>query len=228
MNMEMSFRNLDRTIEAQPMPEQFRDTKALVYCNDCSAKSSVKYHWLGLKCAVCDSYNTAQLRILSDTPISSSPAEELGSPQNEVDTIMPEALQAANRGRTLTISNQAPRNATSASALDHLRPAQPTALLGRTTRAASEDVVAHTQNDLGQSEPMDTDDTDGEDSVEFWGGESPRPQASHPGADAVHDDESSGSYGSDDSDVTMDDDDDEDDSADEKDNLDLDDLIGHR
>ncbi|KAI0181322.1 zf-CHY-domain-containing protein [Hypoxylon sp. FL1284] len=63
-NMELQFRNLDLAIEAQPMPPEFRDTRALVLCNDCSAKSSVKYHWLGLKCGVCSSYNTAQLQIL--------------------------------------------------------------------------------------------------------------------------------------------------------------------
>ncbi len=50
--METQFRNLDRTIRAQPMPSEFQETRALVYCNDCSAKSSVQYHWLGLKCDV--------------------------------------------------------------------------------------------------------------------------------------------------------------------------------
>lgn len=49
-NMESTFRNLDRTIESQPMPAEFKDTKGLIYCNDCGAKSIVKYHWLGLKC----------------------------------------------------------------------------------------------------------------------------------------------------------------------------------
>ncbi|KAK9854066.1 hypothetical protein MYU51_004779 [Penicillium brevicompactum] len=63
-NMESTFRNLDRTIESQPMPTEFKDTKGLVYCNDCGVKSCVKYHWLGLKCDLCESYNTAQLRIL--------------------------------------------------------------------------------------------------------------------------------------------------------------------
>ncbi|KAI0378324.1 zf-CHY-domain-containing protein [Hypomontagnella monticulosa] len=63
-NMELQFRNLDIAIQAQPMPPEFQDTRALVLCNDCSAKSSVKYHWLGLKCGVCSSYNTAQLQIL--------------------------------------------------------------------------------------------------------------------------------------------------------------------
>ncbi|KAI9884655.1 MAG: hypothetical protein M1823_003575 [Watsoniomyces obsoletus] len=65
VNMEATFRNLDRAIDSQPMPARFRGTKALVYCNDCCAKSSVSYHWLGLKCALCDSYNTAQIKIFS-------------------------------------------------------------------------------------------------------------------------------------------------------------------
>ncbi|KAL9601320.1 MAG: hypothetical protein Q9219_002615 [cf. Caloplaca sp. 3 TL-2023] len=64
VNMEMQFRHLERAIESQPMPPEFRDTKAWVYCNDCNSKSSVKYHWLGLKCGVCDSYNTAQLQMI--------------------------------------------------------------------------------------------------------------------------------------------------------------------
>lgn len=50
INMEARFRNLDHTIESQPMPPEFRDTKAFVHCNDCGAKSAVQYHWLGLKC----------------------------------------------------------------------------------------------------------------------------------------------------------------------------------
>ncbi|KAH9907974.1 hypothetical protein F4778DRAFT_455671 [Xylariomycetidae sp. FL2044] len=63
-NMESQFRNLDLAIQTQPMPAEFQDTRAVVLCNDCSAKTSTKYHWLGLKCSVCLSYNTAQLQIL--------------------------------------------------------------------------------------------------------------------------------------------------------------------
>ncbi|KAI3066189.1 hypothetical protein CBS147343_7332 [Aspergillus niger] len=62
--MESTFRNLDRTIQSQPMPAEFRDTRALIYCNDCGAKSIVKYHWLGLRCDMCESYNTAQKQLL--------------------------------------------------------------------------------------------------------------------------------------------------------------------
>ncbi|KAI1293297.1 hypothetical protein F5Y03DRAFT_374214 [Xylaria venustula] len=64
LNMESQFRNLDLSIQAQPMPAEFRDARAIVLCHDCSAKSSTSYHWLGLKCGVCESYNTAQLQII--------------------------------------------------------------------------------------------------------------------------------------------------------------------
>ncbi|KAI0485428.1 hypothetical protein F4859DRAFT_470924, partial [Xylaria cf. heliscus] len=64
LNMESQFRNLDLSIQAQPMPPEFKDTRAIVLCHDCSAKSSTMYHWLGLKCGVCQSYNTAQLQII--------------------------------------------------------------------------------------------------------------------------------------------------------------------
>jgi hypothetical protein len=51
VNMDLTFRQYDHDIEAQPMPPQFRDTKAWVFCNDCTAKSLVKFHWIGSKCA---------------------------------------------------------------------------------------------------------------------------------------------------------------------------------
>ncbi|KAE8379461.1 hypothetical protein BDV26DRAFT_259509 [Aspergillus bertholletiae] len=70
-NMESTFRNLDRTIQSQPMPAEFNDTKALIYCNDCGAKSVVRYHWLGLRCDMCESYNTAQLRLLNGDVLDS-------------------------------------------------------------------------------------------------------------------------------------------------------------
>lgn len=62
--METQFRNLDAFIEGQPMPSEFRDTKAVILCNDCSGRSTVAYHWLGLKCSICRSYNTVEIQIL--------------------------------------------------------------------------------------------------------------------------------------------------------------------
>ncbi|KAF2035440.1 zf-CHY-domain-containing protein [Setomelanomma holmii] len=65
VSMELQWRKLTHAIESQPMPEQFSNTRAIIQCNDCSAKSSVKYHWLGNQCGTCESYNTNELRILN-------------------------------------------------------------------------------------------------------------------------------------------------------------------
>ncbi|PYH95875.1 CHY and RING finger domain protein [Aspergillus ellipticus CBS 707.79] len=80
-NMESTFRNLDRTIESQPMPAEFKDTRAFIYCNDCGAKSIVKYHWLGLRCDMCESYNTAQIRLLQGD------SQDLPAPNIELEDI---------------------------------------------------------------------------------------------------------------------------------------------
>lgn len=63
-NMESQFRRLDRHIEEQPMPEEYRDNRAYIFCNDCNDRSITSYHWLGLKCSLCESYNTTQLELL--------------------------------------------------------------------------------------------------------------------------------------------------------------------
>ncbi|RDA93777.1 hypothetical protein CP533_0252 [Ophiocordyceps camponoti-saundersi (nom. inval.)] len=62
-NMETHFRNLDVAIQSQPMPPEFHNSQATVLCNDCSGRSTVAYHWLGLKCSICRSYNTVELQM---------------------------------------------------------------------------------------------------------------------------------------------------------------------
>lgn len=63
------------------MPSEFRDTKALVLCNDCSGKCTVPYHWLGLKCSICRSYNTVELQILGgDTSVIQATASREATP----------------------------------------------------------------------------------------------------------------------------------------------------
>ena len=148
--------------------------------------------------------------------------------------LLPDAVQATaqGRGRTLTVNNaQGRRTAISTSALDGMR-TQPTENApGRQTRANSE-INTFTGLDLldgtnmrGSDESSNDDeamDTDDEDSVEFWGGESPRDRALSQRMEMEEDDDSS-SDDSEDSDVVMEDDDDDD----EEDELDLA-LIGHR
>ncbi|KAJ5772830.1 hypothetical protein N7457_007726 [Penicillium paradoxum] len=106
-NMESTFRNLDRTIESQPMPEEFKDTKGLVYCNDCGSKSVVKYHWLGLRCDLCESYNTAQLRILhgSMLPQANEDSEEDLLPRPRSSSLIGNDDSMPSSLATLSINN---------------------------------------------------------------------------------------------------------------------------
>ena len=65
MNMELQWRKLDAHIASQPMPEGWREARAWVVCNDCMGKTWTPFHWLGNKCATCDSYNTMELKVIN-------------------------------------------------------------------------------------------------------------------------------------------------------------------
>lgn len=169
VNMETQFRNLDRAIDSQPMPPQFQDTKAMVSCNDCYAKSAVKYHWLGLKCAICDSYNVAQLSILSDPAVEVAPLEtresESATPQAQDTTDTPASAYASRTRRysanILPLSPQETRVRFS----PYIRPA-------RTARSVS---PVRGLSFLGSSEAItESDDSADEDTLDFWGGEERR------------------------------------------------------
>ena len=177
INMEMSFRNLDRAIDSQPMPPQFRDTKALVYCNDCCARSSVQYHWLGLKCAICDSYNTAQLQILSEIPPNShSPRRGSRESSHIMNTSLLNSTnvpQEESRGRTWRILSHDRRQAISESAVEPRR---------RLTTEIPPDTLHRSMSEYRPSSPRNAGE-DGslsetaigaqQDDVAFWGDDSP-------------------------------------------------------
>ena len=52
---------MDAEIAAMQMPEEYRDKKMIVMCNDCLKKSRVPFHIVGGKCSSCRSYNTARV-----------------------------------------------------------------------------------------------------------------------------------------------------------------------
>lgn len=89
VNMELQWRKLDHAIGAQPMPSQFRTTRAYISCNDCMARSTTDFHWLGNKCTMCDSYNTNQIKMIN------SPSEQELQAVRESQEIL--ALREAER-----------------------------------------------------------------------------------------------------------------------------------
>ena len=52
---------IDRAIAETQMPEEYKDTKMLVMCNDCLTRSLVPFHVYGGKCDKCRSYNTTRI-----------------------------------------------------------------------------------------------------------------------------------------------------------------------
>lgn len=176
VNMETQFRNLDREIAEQPMPPQFRDTKAMVSCNDCYAKSAVMYHWLGLKCAICDSYNTTQLSILSDPAVEVPPMDS----QETENTTLPDQ----NIGRISSPQHLAPgptrsRRHSSHTQTPPLPEAGPTRFSPytrpqRIVRSVSPVRAPGFFDDPVLPQAMETDESDDEDKLDFWGREEPR------------------------------------------------------
>ncbi|QSZ33213.1 hypothetical protein DSL72_002801 [Monilinia vaccinii-corymbosi] len=174
VGMETQFRNLDRTIDNQPMPPQFRNTLAMVSCNDCHAKSAVKYHWLGLKCAICDSYNTAQLSILSDPEVD-TPAIGTGETQND----MPTSQEPREMSSSTYLIPGVPRNRRhsshipSPSSQGESGPFSPYPVPSRMGRSVSParglGLFANQPAGGGES-----DSSGDEDDLDFWGRDEPR------------------------------------------------------
>ena len=172
-NMESHFRNLDVAIACQPMPEEYRDSRAVVLCNDCSSRSSVPYHFLGLKCAICRSYNTRSLRVMG-RPGNEQELDE----QRLADALgrhSPEAAAAAAGDEHGSSIVQAANlllgleNATSGTAT-------PMAIAFRNAdTAASRAALDGSQT----TSPLDQDDSD-DDIIGFWGPHSDLEQVTVP------------------------------------------------
>jgi hypothetical protein len=55
------FAMLDAAVRMQPMPAAYLTTKSNIYCQDCGKTGQVQYHFVGLKCSDCGSYNTREM-----------------------------------------------------------------------------------------------------------------------------------------------------------------------
>jgi len=66
-DMKDHFALLDAAIRMQPMPVTFLNTKSSIYCQDCGQTGQVPYHFVGLKCSQCSSYNTREMGRVQNT-----------------------------------------------------------------------------------------------------------------------------------------------------------------
>lgn len=61
-DMSEYFALLDSAVRMQPMPPAYAATTSNIYCQDCGKMGNVAYHFVGLKCCHCGSYNTRELQ----------------------------------------------------------------------------------------------------------------------------------------------------------------------
>lgn len=222
-NMELQFRNLDIAIETQPMPPEFQDTRALVLCNDCSAKSSVKYHWLGLKCGVCSSYNTAQLQILG----MADEAIETDLLGREVELPDLAASRGAGVAAEVPVGDSARvrdirrRHSSNIARSTINRASLEPNFADRLARSVSPPLnAALAWNPPAGYSVAEAEDEDREDIIGFW--------SRVPRSIASNEDENEDAYASEDEESASSSEEEEDDEEDEGDEIDDFELLGHR
>ena len=185
-----------------------------------------------LKCRRCDSYNTAQLQILSGPERGGEPSQAQDPPESIAESSG--VSRSNSRGRSRHITNISRRSTNSAPPTGSIQGVlESTAwpdVRGRNSHSVAPDPVPFAQPSPAASssdaeDSMDTDE-DCESEIEFWGGESPRSRFTSPNIDQdmVVDNDSEEEDGDDSMDEDMSDDADED-EADEYNRID---IIGHR
>jgi RING finger/CHY zinc finger protein 1 len=53
-------------VESQPMPEQYKNYKCVIHCNDCLKDTETNYHFLAMQCKECESWNTTQEEVITN------------------------------------------------------------------------------------------------------------------------------------------------------------------
>jgi hypothetical protein len=227
VNMETQWRSLDASIAEQPMPEEYQNRFAIILCHDCSAKSAVRHHFLGHKCDVCKSYNTAINREFTTQDVTDDPSILQG-----LNTVLPtpQAAPSQPTEEPLNLFHELPTDEDAAAA-DTTSPALhggPSSGPAQGSVAASHpsDAAGLMDSVMGQDgDEVEDDPSDEEDEIDFWGRESPRhtmsaESANSPGTRAESEDDS------DDCDEEVDDDEDEDEDEEEEEEEIA--LFGHR
>lgn len=223
--MESQFRRLDRHIEEQPMPEEYRNNRAYIFCNDCNSRSITKYHWLGLKCGLCESYNTTQLELLGPDAGSELQAQHERAQEAGVGEAGMTASQSHTPREDLTSPalDNAATTQSSGPALAQsprlnspwLLPNSPTVRSVRSVSPVVGSYFGTGQRDSSSLRATTPSNADADD-LDFWGRRSPRS-----GDEELKDESES---------EESDDDEEDDDAAldDDEDDDDVMDILGHR
>ena len=227
--MELLWHELDQQVASQSMPPRYAQTSAVVFCNDCSSRSVVKFHWVGHKCAICGSYNTNDLQILDDHKIQDNNSSETYPSSPDTSARSPTSLlsrpYASSYTRSGSYFSQQDEQHRFAALLtsDEQNRFSPYEMLQRMSRSLSPiRQYLGAGIDRFDQAVQAFDDDDDNDGVDFWGADghflSGGEEEDNEGGDEWED------YDGDDDNNDDDDDDDDDDNDESEDNSDNDDL----
>ncbi len=68
------WRVYDMLAQFEPIPEEFKNKRLVVLCNDCEKKSDIKFSFEFLKCTECGGYNTSEVDMYDSANSSDNPA----------------------------------------------------------------------------------------------------------------------------------------------------------
>ena len=66
INIHHLGQQIEQYISESEMPEEYRDMKSEVICNDCEVKTITKFHFMYHKCNQCNGWNTNIMRTFKD------------------------------------------------------------------------------------------------------------------------------------------------------------------
>mmetsp|Transcript_42126 Transcript_42126/g.101316 ORF Transcript_42126/g.101316 Transcript_42126/m.101316 type:complete len:945 (+) Transcript_42126:261-3095(+) len=79
-DMSEYFSLLDQAVALQTMPLNLQTTMSNIYCQDCEKTGQCRFHFVGLKCTHCGSYNTREMNRFEAQTSSSSTRSPSPSP----------------------------------------------------------------------------------------------------------------------------------------------------
>lgn len=91
--MTQQWAHMEQVISNCKMPDEYKDVTCNILCNECNAKSTVPYHWMGHKCPNCNAYNTA---ILSHSALPSLSASQVIQQHTEFNSSVQQFIATAN------------------------------------------------------------------------------------------------------------------------------------
>lgn len=155
VKMDALFLNLSNIIKEQPMPEDWKNVRSILLCNDCSAKSSTPFHFLGLQCENCHSYNTIELQRSANPANPTEPSQTLNDPASQHPPQLPSLTDASGEDEVAE-----PFNADGEDEED-----EELDFWGRVPRSESSEEDEENDEDDEESEDEDDDDENDEDII---------------------------------------------------------------